>query len=56
MFHLSKRNQRAVLLVKITEIELDPDLSKKDKEQIIKYYKKQMPAVDDEQQDPEIFT
>lgn len=44
MFSLTPADEEAILMIKINEIEISDDYSKKDKEQITRYYKRQMRA------------
>lgn len=42
MFSLNKSDQTVIIQIKIKDIERDLDYSPKDKEQITRYYKKQL--------------
>jgi hypothetical protein len=43
-FHLSESAKRAIIAIKINEIEMSEEFSEKDKAQLKKYYRKQLPA------------
>lgn len=41
-FRLSEKEQRQIIAIKINEIEMCDDYSDKDKDQLTKYYRKQL--------------
>jgi hypothetical protein len=45
MFVITKKNQIAILAIKINEVELDPDLNVGDKNIIIRFYRKKIKAI-----------
>jgi len=43
--NLSTNNQAAILCIKITEIEMSEDYTQKDKDQMIRFYRKKLKKV-----------